>query len=122
MNKMDEFKEFVKQKPILIKYVKNNEATWQQFYEMYALYGEVEEVWDPYLKEKDISLNDEIKTSYSLNDIINMAKRLDVNKIQNGISSIQKALGLVSDLFLKEKENVLNDTYEPRPLYKHFDD
>jgi len=122
MNKMDEFKEFVKQKPILIKYVKNNEATWQQFYEMYALYGEVEEVWDPYLKEKDISLNDEIKTSYSLNDIINMAKRLDVNKIQNGISSIQKALGLVSDLFLKEKENVLNDTYEPRPLYKHFED
>jgi len=122
MNKMDEFKEFVKQKPILIKYVKNNEATWQQFYEMYALYGEVEEVWDPYLKEKDISLNDEIKTSYSLNDIINMAKRLDVNKIQNGISSIQKALGLVSDLFLKEKENILNDTYEPRPLYKHFED
>ena len=37
---VDSFKMFVRKNPNLIKYVNNNEMTWQKFYEMYDLYGE----------------------------------------------------------------------------------
>ena len=40
--KKDDFKLLVKKNPELIKFVKNNEMTWQKFYEMYDLYGEEE--------------------------------------------------------------------------------
>ena len=39
MSKLEEFKNFVKDNPKLINYVKNNEMTWQKFYEMYDIYG-----------------------------------------------------------------------------------
>ena len=39
--KKDDFKNFVRTKPELIKYVKNGEMTWQKFYEIYDLYQEL---------------------------------------------------------------------------------
>ena len=53
--------------------------------------------------------------------MLNMAKNMDVDKVQEGITSIQKAIGLVSDLFIKDKKNTTTE-YQPRPLYKRFDD
>ena len=50
-----------------------------------------------------------------------------MNELQKGIGSIQKGIGYVQD-FLKERSsdnsNVEKEksTYEPRPLYKYFDD
>ncbi len=40
MASVDSFKGFVKKNPILITFVRNNEMTWQKFYEIYDLYGE----------------------------------------------------------------------------------
>ena len=45
----ESFKEFVKKNPRLIKYVKNNEMTWQKFYEIYDIYGEDKNAWSEYL-------------------------------------------------------------------------
>ena len=36
----EDFKKFVKKNPRLLRYINNKEMTWQQFYEMYDLYGE----------------------------------------------------------------------------------
>ena len=49
MAKIDEFKEFVKKNPKLVKYVKTGESNWQKFYEIYDLYGEDNEAWKDYL-------------------------------------------------------------------------
>ena len=40
--KKEEFKQFVRQNPGLIKYVKSGEMSWQKYYEIYDLYGENE--------------------------------------------------------------------------------
>ena len=53
MSKLDQFKEFVKKNPNLVKYVKNNEMTWQKFYEIYDMYGEDTEVWKDYQKKEE---------------------------------------------------------------------
>ena len=53
MNKKDEFKNFVKKNPSLIKHVKDGSMSWQKYYEIYDMYGEDENAWKDYItKEK----------------------------------------------------------------------
>lgn len=123
MAKIDNFKLFVKNNPNLITYVKNNTMSWQKFYELYDLYGEDNSVWNEYLN-KDTTVNStktESKKSSKFSDILDMAKNLDTNKLQEGISSVQKAIGLIGDILVKDKKPDAS-TYNPRPIYRRFDD
>ena len=114
MSKKEEFKKFVKKNPKLIDKVKNNEMTWQKYYELYDLYGEDNNIWNKYIMKEG-------KDSFKFNEIMNMLKNIDVDKVQNSISSMQKALGLFGDLFVN-KNNTNSNNYNPRPIYKRFDD
>ena len=120
----EQFKEFVKKNPILIKYVDSNEMTWQKFYEMYDLYGENNSVWDKYLESnKTNSISDITKTS-AFTDFIAFLKTINLDSLQEGIGSIQRVLGVFQD-FSGNKDNSSNTDkkeYKPRPLYKHFED
>ena len=117
MSKLDNFKEFVKKNPELINKVKNNEMTWQKYYELYELYGEDNNIWNSYIiKDKK-----EEKENLKFNEIINMVKNVDVDKVQSGITSLQKALGLFGDLFVNKNSSNSN-SYNPRPIYRRFDD
>lgn len=120
MDKLTDFKEFVKKNPSFVKYVKNNEMTWQKFYELYDLYGEEHDVWTGY-KSNAIESNkkDSIEGT---TDIFNWMKNIDIDTFQDGISSIQRVLGVLQDLNLGGKETSVKPKYEPRPLYKHFED
>ncbi len=123
MAKIDNFKLFVKNNPNLITYVKHNTMSWQKFYELYDLYGEDNNVWNEYLN-KDTTVNTtktESKKSNKFSDILDMAKNLDTNKLQDGISSVQKAIGLIGDMLVKDKKPDAS-TYNPRPIYRRFDD
>ena len=123
--KKEEFKEFVKKNPKLITYVKNNEMTWQKFYEMYDLYGEEENAWKDYLtiKEESKEVQEVVKattTGFSFGEIVNWLKNVDLDGLQEGIGNVQRVLGVVQDFTKKENKEV--NTYKPRPLYKHFED
>ena len=115
MSKKDDFKNFVKNNPELINKVKNNEMTWQKYYELYDLYGEDNNIWNKYIIKDKVE-----KDNFKFNEIMNMVKNIDVDKVQNSITSLQKALGLFGDLFTKNNSNTNN--YNPRPIYKRFDD
>ncbi len=109
----EEFKKFVSNNPHLIKYIKNNEMTWQSFYEMYDMYGENEEIWKPYLKEEKVTNKGSI-------DFMSYLKSIDLDALQESINSIQRVLGVVSDLSSSNKTS--NPEYETKPLYQHLDD
>ena len=124
MAKIDNFKLFVKNNPNLITYVKNNTMSWQKFYELYDLYGEDNSVWSEYLNTKSTTVSStktESKKSSKFSDILDMAKNLDTNNLQDGISSVQKAIGLIGDMLVKDKKPDTS-TYNPRPMYRRFDD
>ena len=124
MSKIEEFKLFVKENPRLINYVRENKMTWQKFYEIYDIYGSGNEAWDEYLKDNNKEIKQEEKKNAvpSFNDIVNMAKNMDVDKVQEGITSLQKAISLFSDLFIKSDTNVGKSAYTPRPIYRSFED
>ena len=123
MSKKEEFKSFVRDNPKLINYVKENKMTWQQFYEIYDIYGKDNEIWNEYIKEERNEEKEIKKKSVTtFNDIINLAKNMDVDKVQEGITSIQKAIALVSDLFVKNTNDNSKSSYTPRPIYRSFED
>lgn len=122
MSKIDDFKSFVRENPKLINHVKENKQTWQSFYEMYDIYGKDNEIWKEYLKEEPKKSETPKKTSTTFNDIINMAKNMDVDKVQEGITSLQKAITLFSDLFIKGETDTNKGSYTPRPVYRSFED
>jgi len=107
----EDFKLFVKKNPKLLNYVNNNEMTWQKFYEMYDMYGEDINIWSKYLNDKK-----ENKSS----EFINYFKNINLDQLQESINSIQRVIGVFSDI--ENKDDTKNDNYEPKPIYKHFDD
>lgn len=132
--KKEEFKEFVKKNPILLKYIKNNEMTWQKFYEMYDLYGEDENVWKDYISNSKTQEKSEIRedttniakagiAGLTLSEVVNWFKSVDLDGLQEGIGSVQRVLGVVQDFSKKDSNKTsTRETYKPRPLYKHFED
>ena len=127
--KKDEFKEFVKKNPKLISYVKNNEMTWQKFYEMYDLYGEDNSVWKDYIGSNNDSLNSGIENSAKLGltgltfgEFVKWLKNVDLDGLQEGIGNVQRVLGVIQDFSKKDNKEASTNTYKPRPLYKHFED
>ena len=122
-NKIDNFKEFVRNNNHLISYIKNNNKSWQEVYEIYDLYGEDEGAWNRFLGDDEVrgvTNIGSVKSNY-IEDIVRMAKNVDMDKVQEGISSLQKTLGLFGDL-IGNKDNTSNKGYSPRPLYRRFED
>lgn len=113
MNNLDSFKQFVKSHPSFASYIKDGSMTWQKFYELYDMYGENSNVWNDFSEPK--------KNSLSVTDIVNMAKNIDLNKLQDGVNSLSKAVGLFSDLFTRNKQED-SSTYQPRAIYRRFED
>ena len=124
MGKVDEFKIFVRNNPILISYIKSGEMTWQKFYEIYDIYGEDDKIWDDYLNVKDNSSTDTKSNNIfgNFESIVNTVKNIDVDKVQDGITSLQKALSLFGDIFVGSSSGTGGSSYQPRPLYRKFDD
>lgn len=129
MEKTNNFKEFVKKNPRLLKYVKNGEMTWQKFYEMYDIYGETGDVWREYTTEttstttatEAATATAATAAAFSLNDLVSWLKHVDLDSIQNSVNSIQRVLGVVQDLTTKTPDTQ-KEEYKPRPIYKHFED
>ena len=99
MAKKEEFKEFVRKNPRLVKYVKEGNSSWQKFYEIYDLYGEDKEAWKDYLP---VAAAATATATLGIADFMNWFKSMDLDSIQNGVNSLQRVLGVVQDLSIKD--------------------
>ncbi len=117
----ESFKNFAKQHPELVHYIKNGEATWQKFYEIYDIYGEEENAWKDYLNVPKKT------TEYNIKSLTDKIKNIDLSSIQEHINTAQKALGIVQELTGKGSATAATtaaaaDAVNPRPINKIFED
>ena len=118
----ESFKSFARNHTELANYVMNGKTNWQKLYELYEIYGENSSIWNDYFSSNVPAMVGDIPTLPSnIKDLMQSIKNIDLNSVQKGITNIQKALGLLQDIGLGNSNNVSN-TYEPRPMYQHFDD
>ena len=109
MDKKANFKEFVSHHPELITFVKNKENTWQDFYEIYDIYGESEDAWNKYFNKDD-----------SIGELTNLFKSINMDNVQKHINNAQKAVSLIQEITNKSTPSIVNKT--PRPITKFFGD
>lgn len=115
----DTFKSFARLHPELANTVLSGNATWQQLYELYEIYGENNRVWDRYFTMSTVS--DNITSSAgTLKDFVNTFKNLDMDSVQKGITNIQKTIGLLQDIGIGSRKETL--PYEAKPIYQRFED
>ena len=117
----ESFKNFVRRNPSLINYVNNNTKSWQDFYEIYELYGESPSAWNKLLNNNTNSRSaNTMKPEEAVKELVTMIKGIDLATVQKGITNIQKTISLVQDLGLGGSKTPAS--YEARPSFRHFDD
>ncbi len=112
----ENFKDFARLHPELADQVVSNKISWQKLYEIYDIYGENSSVWNEYFTTGNK------KNNATLNDIVTTIKGVDLETVQNGIQSMQKAIALLQDIGVGKTKDISKSVYEPRPMYKYFED
>ena len=108
MDRKSEFKEFVRKYPSFASFVQNKNTTWQELYELWDMYGDDDKVFSRY---KTVGTD--------LNNVINGIKNINMDSVKKNLNSIEKGIKLLQD-FVKKEDTV--PTYEPRPIFKRFED
>lgn len=120
----EKFKEFVRTKPELIKYVSSGKETWQSLFEIWSLYGSDDRVWNNYssLDVKEEKKEVKKEETFSFQSLMDSVKKLDMDSVKKGIGNVQKAIELLQGLTTKGSTTAQASTYTPRQLFKKFED
>ena len=103
----EKFKEFVKNNPKLIDYVKNNNKSWQELYEIYALYGEDSSIWDNYLKSNKTGID----------ELVKMIQGVNLESVKKTVDSLSKAVSIIQSIGTNKQEE-----YEQTRKYEDLND
>ena len=114
MSKKEEFKAFAKTHPELVNSVRSKDASWQELYEIYDIYGDDDRAWNNYLKKNN---------NASISNITDIVKKFDMDSVEQHINTAQKALGLIQELTGKSSCSLAPKApVAPRPINKFFED
>lgn len=116
--KIEEFKHFVKDNPYLVKYVTNKKMTWQQFFEIYDLYGADDKIWNDF-KDNTKESNNNSSFVNTLKEIFGLVKGIDLNSVQKALTSLDKAIEAFKGF---NSDNSSREGYQERPKNKYFED
>lgn len=111
MDKKEEFKIFISKHPEILEYIKNKEMTFQDFYEIYDIYGDDEKTWDRYFSNGGIS--------DKLGELSKIIKNINIDNVEKHINNAQKAISIIQELTKKEPvvENIVDN-----PITKFYGD
>ena len=122
----ENFKAFVREHPELAQYVMNKKTSWQEFYELYDLYGEDNKVWNNYFNKTNTTtpVNNLSTRENAMGELIKMVKNVDLKSVQKTVGNLQKTIGLLQDLGIGSASSAASNatSYEPRPMYRYFED
>lgn len=119
----ESFKSFARRHNELADYIIKGKTDWQKLYELYEIYGENSSIWNEYFSNTYLPSNitNEKTSEINFKDLFNTIKNVDLDSVQKGITNIQKTIGLLQDIGVGNSKNITS-SYEPRPMYKYFED
>lgn len=123
MDKLNQFKDFIKTHRHVYKLIESKKYTWQQLYEHYDIFGEDDELFKEIElnnKSTETKENEGTKSKQSSN-IINTLAGMDVNKISDGLNGMKKILNILSEVAKPEEQPVLTRRKISKP-YQSSDD
>ena len=98
MDKLYEFKQFVKDKHFLANKVKDGTYSWQTLYETYDMFGQEHEFFKDENKKEESNEEKETTTSNDpLNKVLSGLKKVDTKKISDGLDNVKKIVGLIDE-------------------------
>lgn len=112
MDKLDEFKEFIKNKQFLRERVNKGETSWQSLYEAYDLFGKDADVF----KE----IKEETRNNSNQNSLLKMLEGVNLDKISENLEGMKKILGVLGEFTKKEAPRTNRRTNNRTP--RGFDD
>ena len=111
MDKLDEFKAFIKDKEFLIDKVNNKEITWQGLYEIYDLYGKDASIFINNIQNDSKQTNKSSTNEGKVNNLLKAFEGVDVNKINENLEGVRKILAVLSE-FSKKDDGKPKRTYD----------
>ena len=96
MDKKENFKTFIGNHPEILSYIKNKEMSFQDFYEIYDIYGEDEATWSKYFTNKE----DDTK----IKELSKILKNINMDSIEHHVNNAQKVIGIIQELTKKSPE------------------
>ena len=122
MNKLEEFKTFVKNNPRLIDKVQSSEYSWQQLYETYDIYGESHPLFSNRPKNENV-LKKEPSQDY-INKTISLFKNIDMDKISENLQSLKKVIGAIGEItsLNDTKSDTQTSSFPKKNNYKRYND
>ena len=122
MNKLEEFKTFVKNNPRLIDKVQSSEYSWQQLYETYDIYGESHPLFSNRPKNEKV-LKKEPSQDY-INKTISLFKNIDMDKISENLQSLKKVIGAIGEItsLNDTKIDTQTSSFPKKNNYKRYND
>ena len=118
MTKLEEFKNFVKDKKYIIDKVHSNETSWQKLYEIYDLYGEEHEVF----KETTNTINSTLLSKEGLSNAVNMIKNVDLDKLSSGLENVKKVVGAIQEITKPSSKTIETPEYLKKSTFKRYND
>ena len=122
MNKLDEFKTFIKNNPRLIDKVQSSEYSWQQLYETYDIYGESHPLFAKNVKAEN-TIKKEPSQDYVKNTI-SLFKNIDMDKVSENLQSLKKVIGAIGEITsLNDNKNTVQPTsFSKKNSYRRYND
>lgn len=122
MDKKEEFKEFLKKNPHLSYYVNEGATTYQKLFETFDIYGSDSSVWNSF---KGKTVKEESKLGDGVKNILGNLKNVDLDKLEDNISSLEKALGFLEEIMSsrsEKKEEKKEKKKRESEIERFFDD
>ena len=128
MNKLEEFKVFVKEHPNLLNKIQANEVSWQQLYETYDIYGESHPLFsnNKTIQNNNIDFNKINNTKKSpdyLKNALSIFQNIDMDKLSQNLQSIKKVIGAIGEITsINDNKNEVTPTISKKNTYRRYND
>ena len=126
MSKKEEFKLFASKNKYLSVFVRVGQTTWQYFFENFVIYVSDAIIWDDFKNDyKKEEKKSDTKVSDGVKSILENLKNVDMDKLEENIGSLQKALGFLEEIVIlrqDKKEEKKTTKRKNTEIERFFDD